>query len=467
MAPPTLFEESPPVVRGRWQAFVCSLLLHGAAVPGLLFLSTAIDWSTPATPRYKVLMLPVPKPQEHIVWYDFRQATPEVTPEKRFGPGKTPQGQKDSRTLIAQSPKPDSTRQVIWQPKPKPLPADVKAPNLIAAPKAPPRQFVMPDAPKRPVPAVGALAAAPAVTLNQDHPQLELFSASPKVPLRQFVAPAASSKGTGPAGASPAITDAPLVAAPNGSVNGVETVIVGLNPADRLSAPLPEGSRSGQFARAPTAGVPSSGAGTGDGVRVPGLMAHGTPGRPPDSDPGAAAGGSKPAVERRVIKETTFPALNRTMSAPLRPSSRVIPATVESQFSNRNVYTMVIPAVGLPEYGGEWVLWFAEQQPAASVAPRMSAPVPARKFSSYDPAGTRDLPASATVQLAATIDNSGHVSGVRVLRSPAIEPVRRKAAEELATWEFQPAMRNGEPIAVDVVVEIPFEFASASQQPAH
>jgi hypothetical protein len=52
-----------------------------------------------------------------------------------------------------------------------------------------------------------------------------------------------------------------------------------------------------------------------------------------------------------------------------------------------------------------------------------------------------------------------------VLRGSAEDTLKRKAIEELQTWEFAPALRNGEPIAVDVVVEVPFRVGF--QQAAH
>jgi outer membrane biosynthesis protein TonB len=39
------------------------------------------------------------------------------------------------------------------------------------------------------------------------------------------------------------------------------------------------------------------------------------------------------------------------------------------------------------------------------------------------------------------------------------ERLDRTAGEALAKWQFSPAMRNGEPIDVDILVEIPFRLA--------
>ncbi len=155
-----------------------------------------------------------------------------------------------------------------------------------------------------------------------------------------------------------------------------------------------------------------------------------------------------------------MPRVNRTMSAPLRPSSRTIPASVEARFANRNVYVLVIPGPALAAYGGDWVMWFAEKDPPEiSSGPRILAPIPARTFSPAGRAtGPQGPPVSATFQFGALIDKAGHVGSVVVLRGPIDPELRRRALEELGTWEFKPALRNGEAMDVDVVLEIPFRF---------
>ena len=140
-------------------------------------------------------------------------------------------------------------------------------------------------------------------------------------------------------------------------------------------------------------------------------------------------------IERFLVKETSYAAFNRTLSVPLRPSSRVIPATVEAQFANRNVYTLVIPKPDLPEYADDWVLWFSERQPGEMLAPRISAPVPARKYSLVGGAPIASS-AAGTLQLAAVVERTGRISAARILRGTAGDAFRRRALEELQTWEF-------------------------------
>ena len=209
------------------------------------------------------------------------------------------------------------------------------------------------------------------------------------------------------------------------------------------------------------AGTPSSGATGQPGTpTVPGLVSHNANGRPTES-PAPAVAAKVP--ERLLEKETSYATFNRTLSVPLRPSSRVIPATVEAQFANRNVYTLVIPKPDLPEYSDDWVLWFSERQSGDMMAPRISAPVPARKYSLVGGAPVANS-ANGTLQLAAVVERSGRISAARILRGTAGDAFRRRALEELQTWEFQPALRNGEAIEVDIVLEISFQFRAGAQQ---
>jgi TonB family protein len=421
-------------------------------------------------------MLPKEAPkQTKIIWYNFKTSLPEIAPEQPFGPAKTPRGEKDpaGRTVIAHSAEPSSNKQLIWQPdRPDPIPADVPTPNLVVVePKAPKpalKQFTPPPPPPAPhgKPQAVALAEpvptvqAPKLPLNVDTLGLDLAQQDPALLPRRprFVAPSQPTKTTAEA-PTQRLPEAPSSAIGGATGVGLTAVIVGLDPAP---GPSPPGSRPGEFSRAPAAGSPSSGAATrSDAPKVPGLLAHSSPGAAP-AEP-TPAPPNAPIPERHLLKDLVLPAINRTMSVPLRPSSRVLPASVETRFPGRNVYTLVVPGPNLPEYTGDWILWFSERHPPEENAARVLAPIPARKFyltgMATPPADSQE---SGTIQLASMIDRSGHVSGTRVLRGGTTdEAFRAKAIEELETWEFQPALRNGEPIDVDIVVEISFRLPVA------
>jgi TonB family protein len=62
------------------------------------------------------------------------------------------------------------------------------------------------------------------------------------------------------------------------------------------------------------------------------------------------------------------------------------------------------------------------------------------------------------VTLGCVVDRQGKVSGVELIRG-IDGRLNQSAQEALAKWEFYPATRNGLPIEVDVLVEIPFTLA--------
>lgn len=134
----------------------------------------------------------------------------------------------------------------------------------------------------------------------------------------------------------------------------------------------------------------------------------------------------------------------------------MVPRMVEARFHGRNVYTMVVPIENIPAYGGDWIMWFAEKEPRPGENPVVRAPVPFRKTELVEEAP----PANRTkrrVQMAATIRADGTIGAVSLLTvtDPA---VRQMVLEDTASWEFKPATRNGEPVEVEVVLEIPFNL---------
>ena len=62
------------------------------------------------------------------------------------------------------------------------------------------------------------------------------------------------------------------------------------------------------------------------------------------------------------------------------------------------------------------------------------------------------------VLLSAVIRKDGHVESVVLLRG-LDDRLDRSAEEALAKWAFEPAMRDGSPVDVDAMFEIPFRLA--------
>ena len=99
----------------------------------------------------------------------------------------------------------------------------------------------------------------------------------------------------------------------------------------------------------------------------------------------------------------------------------------------------------------EWVIWFAEQNSRSDQYATIRPPVP------WTRVGTdSESPwPPGRFEVAAVIDRTGQLSAVTVLNG-ADTTLKESAARLLAEWVFLPALRNGEPIPVDTLIEISF-----------
>jgi protein TonB len=82
------------------------------------------------------------------------------------------------------------------------------------------------------------------------------------------------------------------------------------------------------------------------------------------------------------------------------------------------------------------------------------APIPFKKVEPVSDAP----PANQTtrrVQVAAKLDKTGKINTVSVVAA-AIPGLAEAVMEDIKSWEFKPATRNGIPVDVEMVVEIPF-----------
>jgi TonB family protein len=180
--------------------------------------------------------------------------------------------------------------------------------------------------------------------------------------------------------------------------------------------------------------------------------------RDPDSNAGKIPE-DKPARKTILYEERVRNTPHSTLSVPLRSATRSIPAAVDARFRGRNVYAIVIPIENMPVYSGDWIVWFAERDPHPGETPLMYAPMPFRKLEVIEEAGAAGNRLRQRIQVAAIVSKDGKLSNVALVTnaSPAVE---RAATQDVASWEFKPATRNGVPIDVEVVVEIPFNLPS-------
>lgn len=434
------------------------------------------------------------QPKLHkIIMYDFRKKPPDVQPLKKSGEFPRPRGAEISKqAVIATSPNPKSTQQMIWLPAPKiQIQQDVRLPNLIARMKTAPSS--LPTLPKeKPQPVVEAAKAVqpntspsdPKGDINHAPAAPDVATQPPKL-VRTFVPPPASRQPklptplqvsellVAPSIGSPAMANplppgagmsstlqgsalptsiAPVAPLPNAGNANADIAVASLHPSENVHDSIPDGARPGRFSKAPETGAPASGEiGKSGAVTVPDLTVREA--KPVKLLPDPTR--TKPVLYTERVRNIPF----ATLSVPLRPSSRTIPRSVDARFQGRNVYTMVVPIENLPAYVGDWIIWFAEKQPVPGSTPLMRAPLPFRKMEPVDqpPAGNAG---QARVQIAAILEKDGRLGNLVILMRPATM-TEQAVMQDLAAWEFKPATRDGVAVDVEVVIEIPFNLSTA------
>ena len=156
-------------------------------------------------------------------------------------------------------------------------------------------------------------------------------------------------------------------------------------------------------------------------------------------------------AHRRVPKDDAQPAARR-------PGAVKVSSAPDRRFTGRDVYMMAIQMPNLTSYSGSWLMWYADRTAREAGLAPVAPPVAHRKVDpKYVAAAAADR-IEGKVQLACVIGKDGRVSTVELVRG-LDDRLNQSAEEALAKWEFTPATRHGEPVEVDVLVEIPFRLA--------
>jgi hypothetical protein len=436
---PVEIETPEPDYPLHLSSFFLSVVSHCLGITALMFVS--FPGGQPERPLYVQFI----RPQEHkILYYDLRQKVPDVAPLKTTGDSPEPRGAElAEQAIIATSPKPLSKQVFISVPAPKlEIPLDLPAPLLVTRldtslppPPAPPKpkKFVPPQPldrePKLPMQTPMLETQAPAIN--------SAAVTAPIVPstltLSEFTAP-------------PKPT--PVAPEANKGNARADIAIASLHPTQEAEVRVPEGQLPAQFSKGPTQGAVASGNALAT-LSVPDLTIV-----QPKKQPGPET-----PVKAVLYAETVRSVSVSTLSVPLRPSNRMIPRSVEARFQGRNVYTMAVPIENMPAYDGDWIMWFADQESKPGETPLVRAPVPFRKIEPVveaPPTGRTD----ERIQVAATLRKAGKLDSITLL-TKASPAVQRAVLLDVTAWEFQPATRNGVPVDVDVVLEIPFNLPTA------
>ena len=231
--------------------------------------------------------------------------------------------------------------------------------------------------------------------------------------------------------------------------------IVGLNPARTTDLPAPPASRSANFSAGPDV-RPEGGAG-GNGItllNVPGLTVKGGP---KDTQPTLLAPFNPTSTEN--LRAAARFARTLPTKAPEEAHAPRVAEAPDPRLAGRVVYTVAIQMPNITSFSGSWLVWFAEHEPVPGAEPpQVRPPVPLRKVDPKYIASAAAERVEGKIRLFGVIRKDGHVDGITVLLNLDAR-LDNSAREALAKWQFEPALRNGRPVDVDAVFEIPFHLA--------
>jgi TonB family protein len=277
--------------------------------------------------------------------------------------------------------------------------------------------------------------------------------AAPKLPPKPFAAPPAIRQTAGKTIDTSAALDMPA------NSTDLNVAIVGLNPIDKMAA-LPAAPSPGAFSAGPVVrrdGATSEGG--GKGLSVPDLFVRGPRDTKPDLMAMAiAAPTSKENLRAAMRKDDATGAVHAPPPESDSPKGATrVSSAPDPRFNGREIFMMAIQMPQLTSYSGSWLMWYSDHTLHQTAMGPIAPPEAHRKVDPKYVASAVSERVEGRVTLACVIDKTGRVASVELLRG-VDDRLNKSAEEALAKWEFYPATRNGVPVDVDVVVEIPFKL---------
>lgn len=259
-----------------------------------------------------------------------------------------------------------------------------------------------------------------------------------------------------------------------------QMLALSVHPAE-VNGPIeiPQGSRRGVFAATPegqpgapgTPDIPGGGSAS-NGHSGPGNSADGSPLEGIHIAPGAStpSGGAvvasppppKPAPQPEPsFKDRLLSAMRGAVATdvPRQPASptppnKNFPKIEDKVFGQKKYYSMILNMPNLTSSAGSWIIRFAELNPTKSPE-AVSAPVATNKVDPAYPAEVMRDKVEGNVVLYAIIRSNGTVDSIRVLEA-VDDRLGETAMQALARWHFRPGTKQGHPVDVEAVVQIPF-----------
>lgn len=401
-------------------------------------------------------------PPPKVIWILPADLLPKVSPRK--GPADQTRSRLLEERLIRTDPRRRKRAdQFTYVPEPKPAaprpvpsrsavmisqnqPAESLVPPPAPSPPdpapPPPKQFVAPPSRTQQTAAPQLIEAPPQVAIRPSPDRVNLPIPGGEITVnkpspKKFVPPpsrAANAEGDRTALWIP--SEAPPGVANSAQAASGEAVaaIISRNLLEADKVVKPETSRP---ARIEEGGIGrAKGPDMGSGLIVPGVTLRDNRTPVAVEQPGSR---SPQSVSPPPAPPRT-PRLNTpTISVPQWPHSRRVPAEVEAVFTGRAVYSTVLG-------GTDWILWFGEARPGPPGTRSIMRP-PVLESS---PASSALLSPMSTGKrwILARLDKTGILLAIKPLSGSA--PVN---VEEIGKLVFNPAIRNGEPVEVDLLIE--------------
>lgn len=459
----------PAAYRGRSASL--SVVLHGAAIALLVYLPTLLPAARPLaeTQRpekiyyyYRIPLQALPKVPPSMSTAPRRDNT---TPNAAASPPKLPSPPAGSLAALTSKPAhPDNTRQTIYQSASPPdliIRTEQKLPNVV---------ILQQNQPSLTAPILQSYSRPAAVERRASAPEAPVLTATSGPTAVGVIAQIEDNNphlaipvtgGGAPIQSSASVSEGPPSQAPN-------VVVVGVDPADATNQlSLPNGNRWGEFsiaAPAQPAASPNGGTG-GSGKSEARALSAGA--RAPVNIPGAnngSAGILAPALAVSLVFPVMQPAIT------VRRNTMVI-SSGPIGGGGLNVYGALhcgkIYSIFLPMPGRNWSLQYCAHpsspgkvapSPPGSVihlaSPLVPPDVDLQHRYDFKRTAVQGPNADHPIILKGVIAPDGTVQQLVVYRG--VSPVTDEAARiAFGRWRFKPAMRDGKPVAVDILVGIP------------
>jgi len=325
-----------------------------------------------------------------------------------------------------------------------------------------------------PAPQVNSLTMSKLGVMNMGH--TDVVAPAPKLAVGEQRAMDQAAGGRATAAQALATAAVPPPPSLSGSTapGAGRMIALGLHPDAPPGAVVPPpGNRRGEFEAGPSgkanasgkATIPETGkttdraSGTGGTSQNPDLPAGLKVGDPKQSganvgDPsGVPTTTASISIERYPLASATLP----RVSANRRPAVVVDhpPTDAEKKvFGGRRFYSMTLNMPNLNSAGGSWIVRFAELKEGPNKG-ELFSPLMTRKSDPAYPLELQRANVQGTVALYAIIHSDGSVRDIRVLDS-VDDQLDHFASEALAKCKFEPAIKNGEPVALEAVILVPF-----------